>query len=283
MRWRRFWRSLFNDKYAKLFIKSTLKQFEMNTISKTKTTIFFYLFIITFLLSCGKGKDIIPTQPKCRLSKIKLIPDGQTIEFAYNSQGQLITYKNNYAYIFSTFEYDSKGNMVTVLEYNDEYANPKSITTEYGCKYDDKGNLLEISTELKGLFSGMVLYSPVTINSQKQVTSIKNGDGSTLIFEYDSKGNMIKTYIDRTPMNYVQYEFDDKKNPYQDLPWLFKYLYRGIFFDFGVNNGIVYRQVEPNRVPLEIVFKYEYNADGFPISSTGTRQTNNFQFEYKCE
>ena len=256
----------------------------MNTIFKIKTTIFFYLFIITFLLSCGKGKDVIPTQPKCRLSKIKLFPDGRTIEFAYNSQGRLITYKNNYAYIFSTFDYDSKGNMVKVLEYNDEYANPQRITTEYGCKYDDKGNLLEISVEKKVPISaiGGINYIPVTVNAQKQVTNLKFGD-YFLIFEYDSKGNMIKTYNSGTPMNYSQYEFDDKKNPYQDFPWLFKFIYSGIFFDLGANNGIVYRQVESNRVPFEVVFKYEYNTDGFPISSTGTRQTNNFQFEYKCE
>jgi YD repeat-containing protein len=255
----------------------------MNTIFKTRTTNFFYILILVILVSCNKGNDITPTQPKCRLSRVKLLPDGRNIDFTYNSQGQLISYKNAYAYIFSTFEYDSKGNMVKLLEYNDEYANSKSLITEYGCKYDDKSNLLEISTESKGLFSGIVLYSPVTVNSQKQVTSIKNGDGSKLIFEYDSKGNMIKTYIDRTPMNYLQYEFDDKKNPYQDLPWLFKYLYRGIFFEFGVNNGTIYRQIGPNTAPSEIIFKYEYNTDGFPISSVGTRQFNNFQYEYKCE
>ena len=260
----------------------------MNTIFKTKTTISLYFFIVIFLLSCGKGTDITPTQPKCRLSKIKIIPNGSTdswaIDFSYNSQGQLITYKNAYAYIFTTFEYDLKGNLIKAFEHYDDYANPQKLFAEYGCKYDNNGNLLEISTETKGYLStiGGILYFPVTVNSQKQVTSIKFASNSQ-IFEYDSKGNMIKTYDSRTPMNYSQYEFDDKKNPYQDLPWLFKYLYRGIFFDFGVNNGIIYRQVEPNRVPSDIVFKYEYNADGFPISSMGTGQFNTLQFEYKCE
>ena len=255
----------------------------MNTIFKTKTTIFFYFFIIAFLLSCGKGTDIIPTQPKCRLSKIKLLPDGSITEFTYNSQGQLISYKNTNTYVFSTFDYDSKGNVVKVLAYNDTFANPSKLYFEYGGKYDSNGNLLEISAEPKGFLSGTgITYALVIFNNQSQVTKLNYINGSEN-FEYDSKGNMTKKYSSTNPLYYIQYEYDNNKNPYSDLPWLIKYLYTG-YEGFGINNVINVRTVDANSSPYDFSSKYEVNTDGYPTKRIFLKNSvNSIEYEYKCE
>lgn len=240
-------------------------------------------FICLFIISCSKKtEDIIP-EKKCVVSKINLPTWGRVIEMGYDNQKRITTYKNTFTFNFTTFEYDSKGNMIKLLQYADDFANTQATSIiEVNCKYNDKSILQEISIEEKKSFiPGSINRIPVTMNDKKQVTNLKFSNYS-VFFEYDSDGNMVKTNDSIRPNDYRECQYDDKKNPYKDFPWIFRYFYTN-YGGFGANNITVTKEVFGSIITNYSV-KYQYNANGFPVNATQSSDNKVFnEFEYKCD
>jgi hypothetical protein len=261
--------------FSKLLIINTLK---------VKSIIFNFLLISVFILSCSKKiEDVIP-EKKCLITKINLPTWGRVIELGYDNQKRITSYKNTYAFTYATFEYNAKGDMIKFLQYSDDFANQQANSiVEVNCRYDDKSILQEISIDdKKGIFSGLGLANiiPVSMNDKKQVTSLKFSNYS-VIFEYDSNGNVIKTYQSNNPKDYKEYTYDNKKNAYQDFPWMFKYWFTNN--GFGANNVLATKEIY-NSITTNYSVKYQYNADGFPINATQSSDGKVFnEFEYKCD
>ena len=261
----------------------------MNTIFKTKSTLFFYFFIVIFLLSCGKGTDIAPNQPKCRLSKISGIQSVANIEFKYNSQKQLVSYSSPQQQTFATFKYNSKGNVSDVIVYSDTTQNLQKPYTVYKLSYDSNNNLTEFSTDWKNNSNANgIEYTSVIMDEKKQVTSLKH---ATYIenFVYDSRGNIIKSYglsiknAQSIPKVYTEYGYDNMRNKFQNLPWFAQFLFtddKG----FGENNAISEKFIDGATITENTFLKTVYNEKSYP-SGILYFDTKNLlvSYEYDCD
>ena len=261
----------------------------MNTIFKTKTTISLYFLIVIFLLSCRKGTDIAPNQPKCRLSKISGILSVANIEFKYSSQNQLVSYSSPQEQTFATFKYNSKGNVSDVIWYSDTIQNLQKSYIVYKLSYDSNNNLTEFSTDWKNNPNANgIEYTSVIMNEKKQVISLKY---ATYIenFVYDSRGNVIKTYSSSIknpqaiPKIYIEYGYDNMRNKFQNLPWFFQFRFtddKG----FGENNFISEKFVDGTTFTENNLSKIAYNENGYPSGLLWVDGKSLFvNYEYNCD
>ena len=150
--------------------------FIINLHLSKRTNYFIAVCIFTsiFLNSCKKSdiveEEIKPIAPKCLITKIAFPNSQYFADFEYNTSGQLMSMNNQLeSSEFYLFEYDVKGNCVSMKTYKGTPSNPQRIMDEFKMKYDDKNVLTEFITN-----NSTTYY--VKINDKKQVVEVSGKD-----------------------------------------------------------------------------------------------------------
>lgn len=251
--------------------------------------ILLHIFVIVMILSCGKKDNATPIELKCRLSIISGKFSDSKIKFNYNNLRQLISYSSPMEPIFSTFKYDLKGNVIEVIYYSDTTINLQKPYTVFKPNYDSNNMLSGYSTDWKNNSNANgIEYVSVIMDEKKQVIGLKY---PTYMFNlvYDSRGNVIKTYgsslqnPQAIPKIYWEYEYDNMRNKYQNLPWIFQFLHtenKG----FGANNCISEKFVDGNSVRENSLLKIAYNGNDYPLGLFFSDSKDLIiNYEYKCD
>lgn len=156
--------------------------------------------------------------------------------------------------------------------------------------YDSKSALTAISFFGKDAVGLPFEYkSKVYQNTKQQIERVDLAfpvftDNLTLRMEYDTKGNLkkiSKTIGSKTSTVLENLSFDDKNSPYKNssLSKIMMYfvLYTAIAgenntYFINQNNALLAKVYSNLDEEISYGYKYEYNADGFPISNEVTRK-----------
>ena len=262
----------------------------MKNYLQTLKIIITILFVLSSLISCKKNdiveEEIKPIAPKCLITKIAFPNSQYFADFEYNTSGQLMSMNNQLeSSEFYLFEYDVKGNCVSMKTYKGTPSNPQRIMDEFKMKYDDKNILTEFITN-----NSTTYY--VKINDKKQVIEVSGKDPyvQRTQFEYNLKGGLSKrTIYDRANSSEIssvfEYEYDDKISPFNVFPFVIK---NHLFSNWGLggNNITLVKEMQkglPSNSFIVRKVSYEYNADGFPIVYKDLEKGFSLVFSYKCQ
>jgi len=220
------------------------------------------LIVLSWALSCSpeypnfRGADYKASLTHGKRLKEIRVGDTVVYRFTYDSLNHLIEVNNykydtvfteNYEYadnrlikrivgdVFETFDYNSKGWIISKTATNDKY-NYKAQTIY---KYGSSGNIVEAKHLLNGEITNYTHY------------------------KYDDAGNtLLRKEILKSGMAWTEHKFtyDHKKNPRRDFT-----------FDFDVvqrNNVTSFAETPPpisSQFGRQYQSSYKYDADGYPI------------------
>lgn len=216
------------------------------------------------------------------VTKISMTNNSQDItiiEFTYDSQNRVISSIPNKS--FDTppcnYVYNSNGELTKfVLKFED------NSKREYNVTYRDSKNI-----EVHYMEDGIDRYDTYELNNDGllyKFTENPDGDDNTyLVFEYDSKGNVLKMTDEEG--RYRKYTYDNNNGFLKDLTlpqWI-------TFYTIDIlktpNNRLTLEDYDKND-QLEDgtqTYKYTYNEVGYPISYLYEYgpEKNNYKIDYK--
>ena len=125
----------------------------------------------------------------------------------------------------------------------------------------------------------------IQLDGENRIIKLWTSQGQSQTFEYDEKGNYIKTGIlsGKNPIYYLSHKYDNDKNPFKEI----------ISFGFfdrvvqtGFNPTLFYSKNNPTSVnvsdsnPTGFVYQYEYNGEGYPTKRTPVNANDPTTLEY---
>ena len=133
-------------------------------------------------------------------------------------------------------------------------------------------------------------YLYIDLDDKNRMVRWWNNSGQEQTFDYDEKGNYIKTHIISKYSNYFYYHAYDtnKNNIHEVFPCSFsgrilstENQISEIFF-LSVNNPLIINHKEPITTSSSpsISYKYEYNTGGYPIKQTSLTETDKTSREF---
>lgn len=259
----------------------------------------FLLCSILFLSVCDK-KEVEPVLPKGCL--LKSITDGyEKLNYIYDDQGKVLSVRVVPTSIIKfnerkiEYEYDDeriKKINVYILVFG-ELQLHQFVTVDYNANNNISKlswYALMTSPENKFYLNEDILSEYNAANQvvkQTEITYNTNGDITATdvnLFEYDSKGNLIKRVENANkdkPSEIKFIKYDNKFNPY-----LATNLYDLLCAadDIQTRHNPLYLETSSGGT---ITYAYEYNAQGLPIkedmTSSFNSTTNTTYFEYECK
>ena len=145
-----------------------------------------------------------------------------------------IIYFNNSDYLEYSWTYSSTGKILIELRKN--YMSGTLYETSVNYKYDEKDRIISEVTkdEKNNIIMDEITYEYIDDNGSFKNTKISNGETSTSILIFDSRGNLIenqKLNNEGTISSRRVMEYDDKNNQikesYDDIEITFEYIYDG--------------------------------------------------------
>lgn len=197
-----------------------------------------------------------------------------------------IIYFNNSDYLEYSWTYSSTGKILIELRKN--YMSGTLYETSVNYKYDEKDRIISEVTkdEKNNIIMDEITYEYIDDNGSFKNTKISNGETSTSILIFDSRGNLIenqKLNNEGTISSRRVMEYDDKNNQikesYDDIEITFEYIYDGEL----IKKISTYH----SKDGLCGYIEYTYNDAGDLIKqvdfdASGT-QTSEKEFIYKWE
>lgn len=133
-------------------------------------------------------------------------------------------------------------------------------------------------------------YLYIDLDDKNRMVRLWYNSGQEQTFEYDEKGNYIKTnIISKTSSYSLHHSYDTNKNNIHEV---FPCSFSGrilstenqiseIFF-LSVNNPLIINHKEPITTSSSpsISYKYEYNTEGYPIKQTSLKETDKTSREF---
>ncbi len=260
----------------------------MKTLKTLKT---FLTLTILFIIitSCSKDDKVVqePKTPIYLLSKITYSATQNTAYF-YDENNKLIneeSLNNNGSVFKTTFQYNNNGKLIENLKVPTAGNNISIEKQTYS--YDSQNRLIQrkLFTATTTAPDEFALDNTETFgyNATNIEYKYKNGNSTfatrRVIFELDQSGNIVIAtgYRNLTTLDQVgildyksTIEYDDKKNPLQNLPDEY------VFLEKTKNNRI--KSTTPQFNPSVVTLTYEYNQDGYPIKSISGNRTTTFEY-----
>lgn len=245
--------------------------------------------ILLGLMSCQKEKQ---EKIEKRVLLTKVIREVDSFTYIYDDKGRLATelYQTEIgSYITNYTDYSSEG---WLSGYTINYAEEQE--TDLRCKntFDQKGRLIRVD---QYRLEGDNLMSYALIDYAESLVTRRSYDGSSSLIMIDKfylsdDGKNVAKHlfytghdsIFATTTTYVDY--DDKKNPKALLPagynpWNLELSYN------NVNAYIWVTKSAPAGTQIHFARTYEYNADGYPITSNSASEFESMtqKYEYRVQ
>lgn len=215
------------------------------------------LLVTITIFSCTKESGTNETL----LSKITV--NGKVNErFVYNNSGQLIkdefysfcsTPTDEHFYSYRNSRVDSVNSVIrSIYSSTAAHCDPSAGLHQYAAfEYDNDGRISKVKRE-----NSTTTYA---YNAKGQIEQqVLNGGGSNYIstYKYDNSGNLVE--VTDGQGNIMQYEFDNKLNPY-----FFMKRNPEIITAFYISPNNVVKVKSPGNPGVEI--RYEYNLQRLPV------------------
>ncbi len=267
-----------------------------STIYKFKKIKYLFCTITIFSLfatSCSKDDNeqvIEPKAPVYLLSKITYSAT-QNTKYFYDENNKLINEEssNNSGSVFrTTFQYNNKGKIIENIKV--PIAGNATAIEKMTYSYDAENRLIQ-----RKLFAAttaspdeFALDNTVTFTNNATNIEYKYKDGNStfvirrVIFDLDASGNFLTAtgYRNLTALDQVgvldyksTIEYDDKKNPLQNLPDEY------VFLEKTKNNRT--KSTTPQFNPSVATITYEYNQDGYSTKSISGNRITTFEYIIK--
>ena len=274
-------------------MKSTIHELQKSIskfVSKTLKTFLKLTILFIIITSCSKDDDEqvqTPKTPVYLISKITYSATSNT-KYFYDENNKLINEEssNNSGSVFrTTFQYNDKGKIIENLKV--PIAGNATAVEKLTYSYDSQNRFIH-----RKLFAAtttspdeFALDNTETFayNATNIEYKIKDGNSTfvtrRVIFDLDSSGNFLTAtgYRNLTAIDQVgvldyksTIEYDDKKNPLQNLPNEY------VFLEKTKNNRT--KSTTPQFNPSVATITYEYNQDGYPTKSISGNRTITFEY-----
>lgn len=258
------------------------------------------LLMLFILSGCNSEDDNITTEENILYLKSKknTNPDFSYLDEFYVFENGLLMNASGYTTFDGTYSYDNDNNLIE----------KESVYGNYSYEYDSQGRLIkELNMDTNNYYelvysSDKVLinefyngnltpFSEITIDSNGKIIKIRELIDTTSYtfmvqeYSYDNSGNIIELIYKENnngdPDVYVNYEYDENKNPYY---YSLRNLYQNTYYlecRSGIPNYID-KGFTPNNMVIygNTSYMYEYNSDGYPISYTKSNG-NVYLYEYQ--
>ena len=230
----------------------------------------FPLLLLLFLFACSKSDEILPEE---------------------KAQKKVLTRKElrtSYGHIsFDSLEYEG-GKLIRKIYYHEgEYNSEKvflygendiqMLSNNNGVLNPDPYQILDFDSlqRLQKVFyknSGTWEFS---YEGTGKLPSSSSGTVNTK-YTFDELRNLINQKIS-TPHGNYEYiiEYDDKINPYKNMAY-----FEWEALNFSENNPIKYTLYNEGILEREIVDKYDYDSDGYPVKMVTGGDTTLFFYSY---
>ena len=212
------------------------------------------------------------------------------ISFTYNTDGFVETVNvvvNNstgekISKTINTLVYESKTKLIksdyTTVSFNSDPSKNDTTWVTTSVVYDiDKITLKKVTTRTAhGAGMPTATYEDkekdfiyLNLDDKNRMIKLWNSQGSEQTFEYDDKGNYIRTGIlsGKNPKYYLSHKYDENKNPLKEV---IPFGFWDRVVSTSLNPTLFYSKNNPTFInisdtnPNGIEYTYEYNGNGYP-------------------
>lgn len=252
------------------------------SVRSTRSAIVSALPILLFIFSCNDDNE---RSQECLLKKVTS-KDFLIYDITRNDEGLILKVDYEYlpsqAKVSSVFEYDAAGRVEKILEQNSfrtyEYSGTGKVI------FEESFHRTDASSPFSSFKNRTFSY-----NEQDILDSVIHSDGQYASYERNAEGNINRVYRGwkgSSESLLTEYSFDNKKNPFGDLPILYTVYVLGEASvittslnppAFNINN-VVSSKAFSNTGEFQVSsITYTYNDAGYPATINGET------YEYDCK